>query len=133
MYIFFYKTITNIFISRAFPQQYACCASKEHVHHVLDFVCHLEAEPLAHNDVPGSAKLLIHCVLDHLGSRLLCQTEDETRISVTIINKDEISRTSKSFCHPYSSIATICVTKSRTGNYDFSVCVRARARAGFPR
>ena len=85
MYFFFTKLLNiNIFISRAFPQQYACCASKEHVHHVLDFVCHLEAEPLADNDVPGSAKLLIHCVLDHLGSRLLCQTEDETCISVTI-------------------------------------------------
>ena len=29
------------------------------------------------------------------------------------------------------SIAMICVTKSRTGNYDFRACARARAR-GFP-
>ena len=78
-----YKTMKDICVSRAFPQQYGCRASKKHVHHVLYFMCHLESKPLAHNDVPGSAKLLVHRVLDHLCSRLR-QTEDQTCVSVTI-------------------------------------------------
>ena len=45
--------------------------------------------------------------------------------------KDSNVNTGDKFAHLYynSTIAVICVTKSRTGNYDFRACARAR---GFP-
>ena len=42
--------------SRALPGAHGQVAGEEHVHEVLELVGHLEAETLAHDDVPGRAE-----------------------------------------------------------------------------
>ena len=65
------KLCTVTLTSSTLPQADGRVRAKEHVQHVLDVVGDLEAEPHAHDGVPGGAKLLVHGVLDHLGRTLV--------------------------------------------------------------
>lgn len=56
--------------SGAFPNTHGQTSPKEHVEQVPDFMAHLESKPLTDHHMPRTAKLLIHGLLDHLGSAL---------------------------------------------------------------
>lgn len=54
----------------AFPNTHRQAATEEHVQQILYFMSHLESKTLAYYHMPGTPKLLIHGLLDHLSCTL---------------------------------------------------------------
>ena len=52
------------------PETDGHVASKEHIQKVLDFMSDFKPKTHSNHHVPCWTKLLIHCILDHLGSSL---------------------------------------------------------------
>ena len=74
---------------------------------------------------------LIYCAWPWVGVHI--QSSFLTTECTTVIDREQRRHvTVPAYIHAEAlsfAIAMICVTKSRTGNYDFSACARAR---GFP-
>ncbi len=69
-------------IVSALPDEHARFSRDEDVQDVLRLVRHLEGEALPGHAVPGRAELLIHALLNELGSRA-CQFTEKPKASET--------------------------------------------------
>lgn len=55
---------------RTFPENDRQVTGKKHIQKIICFICHLEAEILANNDMPMNPELFVHRIFYHSCSRL---------------------------------------------------------------